>query len=154
MSESTRRSEPAAPRRETAPGESGKPNVLIVDEDPATRRVCAGYCDLFDHQSSVAKNLPEALSAMRSEPFDVVVLSVHMTGALDAVRAIRALPEPRGKAPIIGLAAVGKGEETQRWMSAGLAAVLAKPITARRLFQALSTAADGGFAGPRSWAPA
>ena len=140
--------------RQPAASESAKPNVLIVDDEPATRRICADYCDLFDHASCAVKSAGEAVTALRRERFDVVVLSVHMAGALEAVRAIRALPAPAAEAPIIGLTAVGKGEEAQRWMAAGLAAVLPKPITARRLFQALTAATDSAGLGDRSWAPA
>ena len=140
--------------RQAAASESVKPNVLIVDDEPDSRRICAGYCDLFDHASLAVKNVGEAAAALRRERFDIVLLSVHMAGALDAVRAIRALPPPAADAPIIGLAAMGKGDEAQRWMAAGLAAVLAKPITARRLFRALVAASKRGPAGARSWAPA
>jgi CheY-like chemotaxis protein len=154
MSESLDHRDDLVSDRQPAASESGKPNVLIVDDEPATRRICAGYCDLFDHASFAVRSAGEAVAALRRERFDIVVLSVHMAGALDAVRAIRALPPPAAEAPIIGLTAIGKGEEAQRWMAAGLAAVVAKPITARRLFQALTAAAEGGAAADRSWAPA
>lgn len=140
--------------RQSGASDSVKPNVLIVDDEPASRSICADYCDLFDHASYAVRSSGEAVAALRRERFDVVVLSVHMAGALDAVRAVRSLSPPAAQAPIIGLTDVGKGDEAQRWMAAGLAAVLPKPITARRLFQALSAATDSGGPGARSWAPA
>jgi hypothetical protein len=39
-------------------------------------------------------------------------------------------------------------------LGAGLAGVLTKPITAARLYAALSTVADGQPGDARSWAPA
>ena len=134
--------------------DAGKPRVLIVDDDGATRRICADYCDLFDHPSEAVRNAHDAVDALRRERFDVVVISVAMRDTLEALRAIRALPAPRCEAPIIGLTPIGKGEETQRWMAAGLAAVLSKPVTARRLFGALTSVMSGDPGGARSWAPA
>jgi len=128
--------------------------VLIVDDDEHSRHVCVSYCDLFDHASQGAKNAQEAVDALRRETFDVVVLSVHMAGGLETLRAIRALPEPAGRAPVIGLAGLGHGDESQRWLAAGLAAVLPKPVTARKLFGALADVIGADDDGPRSWAPA
>lgn len=55
---------------------------------------------------------------------------------------------------MIGLTAVGRHDEAQRWLGAGLAGVLAKPITAAKLYAALSTAVEREPDDSRSWAPA
>ena len=150
------------PPRRAATADAGPPadparhHVLIVDDHAPSRKVCAGYCDLFDHTSESVAGGAEAVAALQRERFSVVVMNVHMGGAggLEAVRAIRALPGEAGGTPIIGLTAVGHGEEAQRWLAAGLAGVLAKPITAARLFAALTAAFEGLDDAPRSWAPA
>lgn len=135
--------------------EAPRTRVLIVDDQAQSRRVCAGYCDLFDHVSETAKNGAEAVAALKRGPFDVVVMNVHMEGgeALETVRRIRALG-PAGEAPIVGLTAIGRGDEAQRWLAAGLAGVLAKPVSAARLFAALGAATQHFDASERSWAPA
>jgi CheY-like chemotaxis protein len=139
-----------------APAEAGRAHVLIVEDHALSRDVYAGYCDLFDHTSRAVADGSEALAALRRERFDVVVMNVHMTGApLETLRAIRALPGPASQTPVIGLTAVGRDAEAQRWLGAGLAGVLPKPLTAARLFAALNSLGDpddGGTA--RSWAPA
>jgi CheY-like chemotaxis protein len=83
-------------------------------------------------------------------------MNLHMQACdgLAAMRAIRALPGAASGTPIIGLTAVGRGEEAQRWLAAGLAGVLAKPITAARLFAALTAAFEAPDDHARSWAPA
>jgi CheY-like chemotaxis protein len=134
----------------------GRHHVLIVDDHPLSRELCAGYVDLFDHTSETVGGGAEAVEALRRGPFGVVVMNVHMDAspALETLSAIRALPHPAGETPIIGLTAVGRGDEAQRWLAAGLAAVLAKPITAARLYEALGTALDEPGDTARSWAPA
>ncbi|HEY1753169.1 MAG TPA: response regulator [Caulobacteraceae bacterium] len=135
--------------------EGARHHVLIVDDHAPSREVCAGYCDLFDHTCESVGGGAEAVAALRRGSFSVVVMNVHMQdGALEAVRAIRALPGPVRETPIIGLTAIGRGEEAQRWLAAGLAGVLPKPITAARLFTALSAALAAPDDAARSWAPA
>ena len=131
-------------------------HVLILDDHAPSRDICAGYCDLFDHTSESIGAAREAVSALRRGAFGVVVINVHADAwnALEVIPAIRALPGPASHTPIIGLTGVGRGHEAQRWLSAGLAAVLPKPVTAAQLFAALGAALDGGERGPRSWAPA
>jgi len=142
-------------RRETlAPDRS---HVLIVDDHAGSRALCAGYLDLFDHTSETVGDVGEALEALRRGPFGVVVMNVHMAGgerALETLGAIRGLPGPAAATPIIGLTAVGRGDEAQRWLAAGLSAVLAKPITAAGLYTALGVALGGDEDTARSWAPA
>jgi CheY-like chemotaxis protein len=149
----------AAP--EAAMAAQTRAHVLILDDHAPSRDVCAGYCDLFDHTSESVSAAGEAVAALRRAasrraPFGVVVINVHAAAweALEVIPAIRALPGPAGRTPIIGLTAIDRGHEAQRWLAAGLAAVLAKPITAARLFAALGAALDAGEVEPRSWAPA
>ena len=145
-------------RARTAPHLVADPvrsHVLIVDDHAHSRRICAGYCDLFDHTSEMVAGGAEALEALSRERFHVVVMNVHMAeaGGLETLQAIRALPAPAGETPVIGLTAVGRHDEAQRWLGAGLADVLAKPITAAKLFAALNTAVERQADDARSWAP-
>jgi CheY-like chemotaxis protein len=146
-------------RARTAPHLVADPvrsHVLIVDDHAHSRRICAGYCDLFDHTSEMVAGGAQALEALRRERFHVVVMNVHMAeaGGLETLQAIRALPAPAGETPVIGLTAVGRHDEAQRWLGAGLADVLAKPITAAKLFAALNAVVDRQSDDSRSWSPA
>ena len=146
------------PESQPAADDAAEPirsHVLIVDDHAPSRRLCAGYCDLFDHTSEMAGGVMEALAALRRERFHVVVMNVHMAeaGGLETLRAIRALPAPAGETPVIGLTAVGRHDEAQRWLGAGLVGVLPKPITAAKLFAALNTVVERQADDARSWAP-
>jgi CheY-like chemotaxis protein len=126
--------------------------VLIVDDDTAARRLCASYCDLFDLNCAVARSAPEAAATLRRERFDVVVMNVHMDdGGPADLAALRALDPGR---PLIGLTALGRRDEAQRWLAAGLTDVVAKPVTAAKLFAALSAVVAAPADQSRSWAPA
>jgi CheY-like chemotaxis protein len=137
-------------------GVQPRPHVLILDDHAPSRDLCADYCDLFDHTSERHAAVREAVTALRRAPFGAVVVNLHADAwdALEVIPAIRALPGPAGRTPIIGLTGIGRGHEAQRWLAAGLAAVLPKPVTAARLFAALAAALDDHQDEPRSWAPA
>ncbi|HEY2710631.1 MAG TPA: response regulator [Caulobacteraceae bacterium] len=146
-----------AARARAAALDADRSHVLIVDDHAPSRRIYAGYLDLFDHTSKTVAGGAEALEALRRERFHVVVINVHMDeqhGGLETLEAIRALPAPAGETPIIGLTAVGRDDEAQRWLGAGLAGVLPKPLTAARLFAALNSVAASQTETARSWAPA
>jgi CheY-like chemotaxis protein len=149
--ETTRTSE-----RAERDAQARRTRVLILDDHRASRDVCAGYCDLFDHVCVSVAGVAEALAALRRERFDAMVMGLGMAGrdTLSTLKAIRALPGPAGAVPIVGLAAVGRGDEAQRWLAAGLAAVVAKPVTAARLFAALGAATTAASGVSRSWARA
>jgi CheY-like chemotaxis protein len=153
MSESLQRpDESALP----AFAEPRRKRVLIVDDDHASRIVCANYCDLFDHASEAVRSGAEAVCALRLQAFDVVVLNLHMAaaGGLDLLRAFRALPGEAARVPVVGVAGVGKAHEAQRWLAAGVTAVVAKPVSASRFFAALSSVDGAAGDNLRSWAPA
>jgi CheY-like chemotaxis protein len=130
--------------------------VLIVDDQDESRRLCASYCDLFDHTSDTARSGTEALEALRRRRFDLALVNVHMMGAndLDLVSALRMLAKPRLRLPLIGLVSRTHADEAQRWLAAGLAAVVTKPVTAARLFAAIRSVLEPPEAGSRTWAPA
>jgi len=153
MNEDVRRAETPVSALEAGPPRA---HVLILDDHAPSRAICAGYCDLFDHTSESVGVAREAVAALRRARFGAVVINVHADGwdALELIPAIRALPGPAGRTPLIGVTAIGRGHEAQRWLAAGLAAVLPKPVTAAQLFAALGAALDGAGAEPRSWAPA
>ena len=152
MNEDVRRDETPAPALEAGPPRA---HVLILDDHAPSRAICAGYCDLFDHTSESIGVAREAVAALRRARFGAMVINLHAEAwnALELIPAIRALPGPAGRTPIIGLTAIGRGHEAQRWLGAGLAAVLPKPVTAARLFAALGAALGDGNREPRSWAP-
>ena len=139
-----------------SPATAPRTHVLIVDHDDMSRKVCADYCDLFDHASETAASGAEAVAALKRGRFDVMVMNVHMPdmGGIETLRAIRDLHAPAAATPIIGLAAPGRADEAQRWLAAGVSGLVERPVTAARLFAAIRSVVGPPSDGPRSWAPA
>jgi CheY-like chemotaxis protein len=130
--------------------------VLIVDDHAASRRLCAAFCDLFHFACESVRSGAEAIQALRESPFDVVLMDIHMPGegGVETARAIRALPGPAGRTPIIAVTTDAGREESDRYRANGMADVVAKPITPARLYKAISAAVGLPDREPRTWARA
>jgi CheY-like chemotaxis protein len=86
----------------------------------------------------------EALEAVQARPYDMVVMDMMMPGmdGLEATRAIRALPGPVSRLPIIGLTAAAMPEDEAACLAAGMDGYERKPIAAERLRAAVALAAS------------
>jgi two-component system, sensor histidine kinase len=124
--------------------------VLIVDDVPQNRLLLGVLCEQFGFQHMPAENGYEALDAVRSGRFDIVLMDILMPrlDGMAATRAIRALPGPIAQIPIIAVTTAAAPGEVLRYLSCGMNDVVAKPVSRERLAEAISTAlADRQAAG-------
>ncbi len=105
-------------------------NVLVADDHPVNRLVMQALLERLGHSARLVENGLEALHALGEQPFDLVLMDVHMPimDGVAATAAIRALPAPANKALIIGLTADVMSETRQRCLDAGAEEVLTKPL--------------------------
>jgi len=124
---------PAFPRRA---------RVLIVDDIAENRMVLGLYCDQFGVAHESVESGCEAVEAAQSGRFDVILMDIFMPrmDGMAATRAIQALPGRVGATPIIAVSTAAGPGESLRYLSCGMIDVVAKPINAGRLAEALSTA--------------
>jgi CheY-like chemotaxis protein len=111
--------------------------VLVVEDNSINQKVAVGYLEKGGHRVDVASNGLEALSAVRSLPYDVVLMDMQMPemDGLEATRAIRALGGDRGRVVIVGLTANAMQEDRDACIEAGMHDHLAKPIDRARLLE-------------------
>jgi EAL domain-containing protein (putative c-di-GMP-specific phosphodiesterase class I) len=69
-----------------------RPNVLLVDDDPAVARACSAVLDRNGWNVTIASEPEEALRHLKSGQYDAVVSDVVMPGTngLEFLRAVRA----------------------------------------------------------------
>jgi two-component system, sensor histidine kinase len=143
----------ASPFEAAAPARP-RVHVLIVDDHDINRMICAAYCDIFDFTSASACDGEEAVEAVEREDFDIVLMDIHMPGmdGLEATRQIRAMNGPVSRTPII--AVTTDVEDSTRYLAAGMTSVVAKPVTAARLYAAIEAVMPIPPADSRVWADA
>jgi hypothetical protein len=136
----------AAP--EGAPGTSAMPldadepvlRVLVAEDHPVNQAYMEAVLDKLGHRATFAGDGAEAVRAMQQDAFDVVLMDLHMPtmDGFDATRAIRALPAPKNKVPILALTADVFPETQARARAAGVDDFLAKPAHLPQLREALA----------------
>jgi CheY-like chemotaxis protein len=117
-------------------------HVLAVDDVPTNRRLLAAMLERHGHVCDVAADAREALRMMRATTYDAVLMDVQMPAidGVEATRMIRALPPPAGKVPVIAVTAHVLPEQRAAFLSAGMAAVIEKPVATAELLAALAAA--------------
>ncbi|MDF1720024.1 MAG: ATP-binding protein [Minwuia sp.] len=121
--------------------------VLIVDDVAVNQKLASSIVESAGHDAFSAGGGREALQALRSLPYDMVLMDVEMPDmdGLAATRAVRLLPGAVGRIPIIAMTAHPGDEYLERCVDAGMNGYLAKPLDAEELLQLLrQRAAEGG----------
>jgi PAS domain S-box-containing protein len=151
-----------AEARPNGPGvETRRIRVLVVEDNSINQKVAVGYLEKGGHRVDVASNGLEALSAVRSLPYDVVLMDMQMPemDGLEATRAIRALGGDRGRVVIVGLTANAMHEDREACLEAGMNDHLTKPVDRNRLLEkvarwaAVASAAEAERSGSTTPAP-
>jgi CheY-like chemotaxis protein len=124
---------------EAGPEFPPRARVLIVDDIAENRLVLGMFCDQFGLAHECVGSGREAVDAAASSRFDVILMDIFMPGmdGMAATRAIRSLPGRVAAAPIIAVTTAAESQEVLRYLSCGMNDVVAKPIRAARLLEAL-----------------
>ncbi|OWQ93033.1 hypothetical protein CDN99_00555 [Roseateles aquatilis] len=104
--------------------------VLVSEDNPTNRIVIEAMLERLGHRATLCENGLQALHALRQQPFDIVLMDLHtpQMDGFEATRAMRELPAPRGRLPIVALSADTFEESRQRADEAGISAFVAKPV--------------------------
>ena len=119
-------------------------HILVVDDNATNRMVAEALCEMFDCTSECAEDGVEAVEAVQSGRFDVILMDIKMPrmDGIAATRAIRQLDGAIGQTPIVALTANVDPEDARSYLAAGMCCVVEKPIKPERLLQAINTALD------------
>ncbi|RZJ16590.1 MAG: PAS domain S-box protein [Brevundimonas sp.] len=118
----------------------GAARILMADDAPANRELVTAILRGMGLSIDAVEDGAAAVEAARTGAYDLILMDVHMPvmDGLDATRAIRALPGPAARAPILALTANVQAEHVRRCLDAGMDDHLAKPVELRALAAALS----------------
>jgi CheY-like chemotaxis protein len=128
--------------------------VLVAEDNEFNAQLLEQLLERRGHRVRLANNGREAL-CLAAEPFDVLLLDVHMP-ELDGFAVVGAIRERErtagGHLPIIALTARSRKEDRERCLAAGMDDFLAKPIRAADLWAAIDRVVGvlpgAGRAGP------
>jgi len=80
-------------RRSAGSAETGRPRVLVVDDEPSIRELLFKALALAEYEVDVSADGPSALERMRLTPYDLLIVDLRMPGmdGLSVVREARRL---------------------------------------------------------------
>ncbi len=114
-----------------------KLKILLAEDGIVNQRVAVGLLERRGHAVVVANNGREALEKLDTQPFDLVLMDVHMPkmDGYEATLAIRRLEQRSGThMPIIAMTANAMKGDRERCLEAGMDGYLAKPVKPSQLF--------------------
>ena len=123
-------------------------HLLAAEDNAVNREVLAAMIDLAGHRVTFAEDGAAAVRAARTQPFDLVLMDLHMPelDGIGATRAIRAMAGPMARVPIVALTADVFPETRARCLEAGMNDFLTKPIGLTELTQLLARHVDASLA--------
>jgi CheY-like chemotaxis protein len=125
---------PAAPG--PAPEAHPPLRILVAEDSEANQLVTVGLLAKLGHSARVARNGAEAITAVESEAFDLILMDVQMpeVDGFRAAAAIRAREAARGaRTPIVAVTAHAVKGDRERCLAAGMDGYLSKPLRRQEL---------------------
>ena len=114
--------------------------VLLAEDNPINQEVACTLLNEAGARVSTADNGQIAVTLAARGGFDLILMDMQMPvmDGLHATTAIRALPAPWGRVPIIAMTANAFEEDRRRCLDAGMDDYLAKPVDPEALRRCLS----------------
>jgi two-component system, sensor histidine kinase and response regulator len=112
--------------------------VLVVEDNAVNQRLVVAFLEEAGHTPVLAASGREALAALESRSFDLVLMDIQMPDmdGFQVTAAIRARDESTGsRHTIVALTAHATREDRERCLAAGMDGYLAKPVRYEELIQ-------------------
>ncbi|WP_114393838.1 ATP-binding protein [Oleisolibacter albus] len=118
--------------------------ILLAEDNEANLALIAAMLRRQGHTVITVTDGEQALARMREQPVDLVLMDMQMPvmDGITASRAIRALPEPAGRVPIVALTADALPESRERYLRESMNGYVTKPVDWGYLHQVIA-----GFVG-------
>jgi CheY-like chemotaxis protein len=143
------REDPPAPRPATR-----RLHILLAEDNEVNQRLAVHLLQKQGHSVAVVGTGKQALEALESRPFDLVLMDVQMPqmSGFEVTAHIRERERLQGgRVPVVALTAHAMKGDRERCLAAGMDAYLAKPIDAAELERVVAgVAASTGPSAPVS----
>ena len=123
--------------------------VLLVDDDPVNREVGEAILNRLGHRPTLAGNGASAVALARNQPFDIILMDLHMPDmdGVEAASRIGKLDLP-SMPRIIAVTADVSTHARERLAGAGITRIVSKPILINALREAIEDTPDAPATAP------
>ena len=122
-------------------------NILVAEDSPVNLKLVVRMLEKRGHSISASTNGREALAALGTGNFDLVLMDVEMPemDGFEATAAIRAKEKDTGAhVPVIAMTAHAMKGDRERCLETGMDAYVAKPIRAQEMLDAIDKVVSVG----------
>ena len=118
--------------------------ILIVDDQREIRELVDATLGSEDYQIFQAENGEQALETAKRNNFDLIIMDIHMHGAVDGLEATRIIKnDPRmKKCKIIMLTGDGADDNREQSLECGADDYFSKPFSPLQLIQKIESILD------------
>jgi CheY-like chemotaxis protein len=123
----------------------GSLRILLAEDNSVNQTLARRMLENHGHTVTVVSNGREALEALSSKSFDIVLMDVQMPemNGLEATSIIRGREAASGgHVPIIAMTAHAMAGDRERCLAAGMDGYISKPVQMAELLQAIGDVAD------------
>ncbi len=130
--------------------------VLVAEDNPVNQQVLKSMVVKLGHHADVASDGAEAFRAVCALPYDLVLMDLQMPelDGYETTRAIRELPPPRSRVPIVAVTANAFSADRDRCLAEGMDDHIAKPVHLAVLRAAIDRLIATGRLVPNGCGPA
>ena len=117
-------------------------NILLAEDNLVNQKVASRKLEKRNHIVTIVSNGKEALSALETNQFDLVLMDVNMPemDGLEATRLLRQSELATGRhQPVVAMTALAMTGDKERCISAGMDGYLSKPIRPQELDDVLNS---------------
>jgi signal transduction histidine kinase/DNA-binding response OmpR family regulator len=117
--------------------------ILLVEDNIVNQKLAVRLLEKMGYRSDAVGNGREAVEALETVPYDVVLMDVQMP-EMDGYEATRVIRSPQSKVrnhevPIIAMTANAMKGDRERCIEAGMDDYIAKPIEPQKLLEVIMT---------------
>jgi PAS domain S-box-containing protein len=131
--------DPAKVVAERAPLDDGSGtralDILVAEDNNVNQMVIRAMLEKAGHQVEIVENGIEAVNAVTSRPYDIVLMDIQMPklDGMSATRRIREIDGPESDIPIIALTANAMKGSREEYLHHGMNEYISKPIEPGKL---------------------
>jgi CheY-like chemotaxis protein len=121
--------------------ETGPLRILVVEDNQVNQLLATVLLNKAGHRIDIAANGVEALDAVSSRPYDLILMDVQMPemDGIEATQRIRAMAGAARAIPIIAMTANAMKGDRERLLAVGMNDYVSKPIDKGQLFLAIAS---------------
>ena len=109
---------------------TAKLSILLAEDQPVNQKLMRAVMEQLGHDLTIAINGVEAVKALRTSTFDLVLMDIQMPelDGILATKIIRSADEEWNRIPIIALTAHAMENHKQAYFAAGMDGFVSKPF--------------------------